>query len=349
MWVILLYVKKRIFAVLLCLFLLVPMPVLASTGAQSAVVMDAAGHTVLYEQNAYEERPMASTTKIMTAYLACAAGDLQRTVPITAAMLKDTEGSSLGLHVGDRITLYDLVVGMLLVSGNDAANAAAIFLSGSTKAFAAKMNSAAKEMGMHHTHFVTPSGLDRGDHHSTAYDMALLTAHALQNKTFAEICAAPRAKVTINGKSQTVYNHNRLLTSLDGCVGVKTGYTERAGRCLVSAVKYKGNTLICVTLSDPDDWVDHRRLLDACKKQYTTYKLDRHVQVPVVGGRESYVTAEFRYSQTALNATYTVRLYYYPFIYAPVKKGDVIGYACINQITVPMRAQEDIEIYATEE
>lgn len=86
-----------------------------------------------------------------------------------------------------------------------------------------------------------------------------------------------------------------------------------------------------------------------CKKQYTTYKLDRHVQVPVVGGRESYVTAAFRYSQTALNATYTVRLYYHPFVYAPVKKGDVIGYACINQITVPMRAQEDIEIYATEE
>ena len=113
MWVILLYVKKRIFAVLLCLFLLVPMRALASTGAQSAVVMDAAGHTVLYEQKAYEERPMASTTKIMTAYLACAAGDLQRTVPITAAMLKDTEGSSLGLHVGERVTLYDLVVGML--------------------------------------------------------------------------------------------------------------------------------------------------------------------------------------------------------------------------------------------
>lgn len=128
---------------------------------------------------------------------------------------------------------------MLLVSGNDAANAAAIFLSGSTKAFAARMNSAAKEMGMHHTRFVTLR-LDRGDHHSTAYDMALLTAHALQNKTFAEICAAPRAKMTINGKTKTVYNHNRLLTSLDGCVGVKTGYTERAGRCLVSAVKYKG-------------------------------------------------------------------------------------------------------------
>ena len=95
--------------------------------------------------------------------------------------------------------------------------------------------------------------------------------------------------------------------------------------------------------------MDHRLLLAACKKQYTTYKLDRHVQVPVVGGRKSYVTAAFRYSQTALNATYTVRLYYYPFVYAPVKKGDVIGYACINQITVPMRAQEDIEIYATEE
>lgn len=349
MWVILLYVKKRIFAVLLCLFLLVPIPARAATSAQSAVVMDAAGHTVLYEQNAYEERPMASTTKIMTAYLACTAGNLRRTVTVTAAMLADAEGSSLGLNVGDRITLYDLVVGMLLVSGNDAANAAAVTLSGSTKAFVAKMNRAAKEMGMHHTRFVTPSGLDRGDHHSTAYDMALLAAHALQNKTFAKICAAPSAKVTINGKAQTVYNHNRLLTSLDGCVGVKTGYTERAGRCLVSAVQYKGNTLICVTLSDPDDWADHRALLNACKKQYTTYKLDRNVQVPVVGGDQSYVNAGFRYSQTALNATYTVRLYYYPFVYAPVQEGDVIGYACINQKTVPIRAQEDIQIYATEE
>lgn len=312
--------------------------------------MDAAGHTVLYEQNAYEERPMASTTKIMTAYLACAAGDLQRTVPITAAMLKDTEGSSLGLHVGDRISLYDLVVGMLLVSGQRRCQCGSR-LSFRQHAGVRCQNEQHSQGNRYAPHPLCDPlrGLDRGDHHSTAYDMALLTAHALQNKIFAKICAAPRAKVTINGKSQTVYNHNRLLTSLDGCVGVKTGYTERAGRCLVSAVKYKGNTLICVTLSDPDDWVDHRRLLDACKKQYTTYKLDRHVQVPVVGGRESYVTAAFRYSQTALNGTYTVRLYYYPFVYAPVKKGDVIGYACINQITVPMRAQEDIEIYATEE
>lgn len=292
---------------------------------------------------------MASTTKIMTAYLACMAGDLQRQVTITAPMLADAEGSSLGLDVGDRITLYDLVVGMLLVSGNDAANAAAVTLSGSTKDFVAKMNRAAKEMGMHHTCFATPSGLDRGDHHSTAYDMALLAAHALQNKTFARICAAPSSTVSINGKAQTVYNHNRLLNTLDGCVGVKTGYTERAGRCLVSAVRYKGNTLICVTLSDPDDWADHRALLNDCKKQYTTYKLDRSIQVPVVGGDRPYVSAGYRYSQTALNATYTVRLYYYPFVYAPVRRGDVIGYACINQKTVPIRAQEDIQIYATEE
>lgn len=331
------------------MLLLVPIPARASTSAQSAVVMDAAGHTVLYAQNAYEERPMASTTKIMTAYLVCTSGNLQRTVTVTPAMLADAEGSSLGLQVGDQITLYDLVVGMLLFSGNDAANAAAVFLCGNMKAFVAAMNSAAQEMGMHHTRFVTPSGLDRGDHHSTAYDMALLTAHALQNQIFAKICAAPSAKVTINGKTQTVYNHNRLLTSLEGCVGVKTGYTEQAGRCLVSAIKYKGNTLICVTLSDPDDWADHRALLNACKKKYTTYKLDRTLQVPVVGGRQSYVTAGFRYSQTALATNYTVELYYYPFVYAPVYKGDVIGYACVNQKTVPIRAQEDIQIYATEE
>lgn len=352
MWVILLYAKKRICAFICSLFLLVsPVPISApaATSAQSAVVIDAAGHTVLYEQNAYEERPMASTTKIMTAYLICSSGNLQRTVTVTPAMLADAEGSSMGLNVGDRITLYDLVVGMLLASGNDAANAAAVFLSGSTKAFVAKMNSAAKEMGMPHTHFVTPSGLDRGDHHSTAYDMALLASHALQNKTFAKICAAASAQVTVNGKAKTVYNHNRLLTSLDGCIGVKTGYTERAGRCLVSAVRYKGNTLICVTLSDPDDWADHRALLNDCKKKYTTYKLDRTIQVPLVGGRQPNVTAGFRYNRTALNATYTVELYYYPFVYAPVQRGDVIGYACINQKTVPIRAQEDIQIYATEE
>lgn len=320
----------------------------ASTSAQSAVVMDSSLHTVLYEQNAYEKRPIASTTKIMTAYLACISGRLNQTVTVTAPMLKDAEGSALGLNIGDCITLYDLVFGMMLVSGNDAANAAAVFLSGSIAAFVKQMNATAAKIGMHSTLFVTPSGLDRGTHHSTAYDMALLTATALQNQTFAAICGSASGHIIINGNSRTVYNHNRLLSSLDGCIGVKTGYTERAGRCLVSAVRYKGNTLICVTLADPEDWEDHKRLYAACKKQYITRRIEQNVQLPVVGGTADTVTARYHYIQTTLNTAYTVELYYYPFLYAPVTKGQVIGYALINQKIVPIAAQEDIQIYATE-
>ena len=280
----------------------------------------------------------------MTALTVLELCDPDETVTIPAEAT-GIEGTSIYLTAGEELTVRDLLYGLLLSSGNDAAVALALHAGGSVSAFVAEMNERAEALGLTQTHFENPNGLDGERHYSTARDMANLTAKALKNPIFSEIVATK----TYTAGKRCFQNHNRLLWTFNGAIGVKTGYTERAGRCLVSAVKYKGNTLICVTLSDPDDWVDHRRLLDACKKQYTTYKLERHVQVPVVGGMESYVTAEFRYSQTALNATYTVRLYYYPFIYAPVKKGDVIGYACINQITVPMRAQEDIEIYATEE
>lgn len=347
MWVIILF--KR-FTFFLALLLLVPQAAYASeVSAESAIVMDMETHTVLYERNAYAPRPMASTTKIMTALLACESGRLEESFSVTGEMLAQAEGSLLGLRAGDQLTLYDLVVGMLLVSGNDAANVTACCLSGSIDAFAEQMNRRAADIGMKDTVFVTPSGLDSGNHHSTAYDMALMTAAALENKTFAEICAMQRADIHINGKQQTVYNHNKLLASLKDCVGVKTGYTEKAGRCLVSALTYKGNTMICVTLSAPDDWADHTALFKTCKKKYQTKHFSRSLQIPVAGGLQDAVMASYDYSTTSLQTDFSVRYYYYPFIYAPVQTGDIIGYAKINHKSVPIKAQEDVQKYGTEQ
>ncbi|MGN1203266.1 MAG: D-alanyl-D-alanine carboxypeptidase family protein, partial [Eubacterium sp.] len=218
--------------------------------AQSAIVMDADTGIILYEKNAYEERSIASTTKIMTALLAIESSRLDETVKITDIMLQ-TEGSSLGLKAGDTLTLNDLVIGMMLTSGNDSANAIACFLSGDLEEFSALMNKRAGEIGMYNTYFVTPSGLDEGGHHSTAHDMALLTAVAVKNETFCKIVSMQSAKITISSNEVVVYNHNKLLSMDNDIFGVKTGYTEKAGRCLVSAKKYHGNKLICVTLNAP--------------------------------------------------------------------------------------------------
>lgn len=350
MWVIILL--KRIKSVILVLTAfaaaLSPFSCFASVSAASAVVIDADSNTVLYESNAYDERPMASTTKIMTAMLACESGKLSQTVTVTDEMLYGCEGSSVGLRGGDKITLYDLTVAMLLASGNDAANVTACFLAGDLKSFASLMNQRAAEIGMNNTEFVTPSGLDSGSHHSTAYDMAMLTAKALENSTFSKICAMQKCEIKINGKKQTLYNHNKLLSSLDGCVGVKTGFTEKAGRCLVSAVEYKGNTLICVTLSDPDDWDDHASLIKQCEKKYSEKRFASEMQVPVVGGSEDFVTVSYDYSVITVSDEFSQRIFYYPFAYAPVKKGDTLGYVKINNKTVPLKAQEDVKSYGTE-
>lgn len=350
MWVIILLKRIKSTILILTAFaaLISPINCFASVSAASAVVMDAETNMILYETNAYDERPMASTTKIMTALLACESGKLSQTVTVTDEMLLGCEGSSVGLRGGDKITLYDLTVAMLLASGNDAANAAACFLAGTLEEFASLMNQRAAEIGMNNTEFVTPSGLDSGNHHSTAYDMALLAAQALGNTAFSEICAMQKCEITISGKKQTLYNHNKLLSSLDGCIGVKTGFTEKAGRCLVSAVEYKGNTLICVTLSDPDDWDDHASLIKQCKKKYSEKRFASEMQIPVVGGKEDFVTASYEYSVITVNDEFSQRIFYYPFVYAPIKKGDTLGYVKINNKTVPLKAQEDVKIYGTE-
>ncbi len=326
----------------------------AGSSAAAAIVMDADTGEILYEQNIYSQLSIASTTKIMTSLLACESGRLDETVTITPEMLNYV-GTSLGLGNGMKLTLYDLVVGMLLASGNDAANAVAVYLGGSIEGFSAMMNEKARSLGMEGTLFVTPSGLDEKNHHSTALDMAILTAEAIKNETFAEICAKKSLDIAIDGKKQTLYNHNKLLSLMDDCIGVKTGYTSKAGRCLVSAVKRNSNTMICVTLNDGNDWNDHIALYDECEKMYTVKEMKDTVDVPVVGGNKDSTAALYSVNVSVINTKYlTVEYYYFPFVYAPVSRGSEIGKAVIKYkekeiACVPLKAQESIAYYVRQE
>lgn len=349
MWVIILY--KR-FAFFLALIFLIPINCYAAdNSASSAIVMDADTNIVLYEKNAYENRSMASTTKIMTALLAVESGKLKNTVKVTDEMVA-VEGSALGIKGGDTITLYDLIVGMMLTSGNDSANAVACFISGSVEQFAVLMNERAKQIGMDNTVFVTPSGLDEGDHHSNAYDMALLASEAVKNETFCEICSLKSADIVISGNKITVYNHNKLLAMDDSFFGVKTGFTKKAGRCLVSSKEYNGNKLVCVTLNAPDDWNDHKALMSECEGRYTPRQINGSVDINTVGSDKNSISCSYSAELYTINEV-EVKLYYYPFVYAPVKKGDRVGTACVyhnNKIIerLPIEADEDL-IYAKQE
>ncbi len=310
--------------------------------------MDADTYEVLYQKNADEQRSIASTTKILPSIIACESGRLSETVTVTWDMV-NTHGSLLGLREGDQITLYDLVAGMLLPSGNDAANAAAIFLAGSLEDFSALMNEKARSLGMEASYFVTPSGLDEGDHHSTARDMALLTAYAVKNSDFAEIFAMSSYEVTINGEKQTIYNHNRLLQELEGCTGGKTGFTDKAGRCLVSTAQRNGNTLVCVTLGAPDDWNDHKKLYEECFAKYESCTFTDTIAVPAVGGTKNEINCAYSAELHVLNKNLvTVELYAFPFVYCPVSAGDKLGKAVIKYkekeiFVADITAQENAE------
>lgn len=234
--------------------------------ARAAVVVEYETGKVLYEKNADLELPMASTTKIMTTLLTLESGDIDEWFTVDSEAIK-VEGSSMGLSEGKIVTRRILAYGMMLPSGNDAANAAAVAVAGSIEDFVELMNEKAENFGLTNTHFATPSGLDdyTDEHYSTALDMANLTRLALSNEIFREICGTKSICLQFgDGESFWLSNSNKLLSSCDGVIGVKTGFTDKAGRCLVSACERDGVTLICVTLSDPNDWYDHTNLYDYC-------------------------------------------------------------------------------------
>lgn len=312
--------------------------------AQSAVVLTADTGAVLFEKDGHTPRPVASTTKIMTALLALEAAQERGDplVDITQEMVA-VEGSSMGLQAGDSISLTGLAAGMLLASGNDAANAAALYLDGSLESFAARMNQRAAALGMEDTHFVTPSGLDGEDaqglgHLSTAYDMALLARVALEDQAFRQLCSSPSLAVEFAEpvKRVTYTNHNKLLAQYQGCVGVKTGFTKEAGRCLVSAADRDGALLIAVTLNAPNDWEDHTALLDYGFSQMEPYQLaggDVRLTVPVVGSPVEVMSLRgSNGGEVTLplgQGAQVERVVHAPkFLYAPVEAGEQVGEIC---------------------
>lgn len=238
------------------------------TSAASAVLIEQNSGRVLYQRDADEERLIASITKIMTAVAALEHGDKNQTYTVTAADM--AEGSSMYLKPGDRLRLEELLYGLMLASGNDAALAVAHCVSGDTEDFVALMNETAEELGLTHTHFANPNGLDAQEHYSSARDMAALAAYALQNQDFRRIVST--ASITIGDRY--LANHNKLLRMCEGCIGVKTGYTKAAGRTLVSAASRDGMTLVCTTLNDGNDWNDHMALMDY---GFANYRLETAV------------------------------------------------------------------------
>lgn len=324
-----------------------------SVSAVSAVLINADTGGVIFEKNADEKRAVASTTKIMTALLTLEAGQPDRRFTVDSMAIR-VEGTSMGLREGDIVTRRALCYGMLLPSGNDAANAAAVDISGSLSAFADKMNEKAAQLGMNDSHFVTPSGLDAPEHYSTARDMAKLTRAALENEDFRAICGLTSAALEFGNPpySRTLYNSNKLLKQYDGCIGVKTGFTDNARRCLVSAAERDGVTLIAVTLNAPDDWNDHKKLLDYGFSLVKPQEISlESVSVDIIGGTAQKVCAvpdgSATVGLTASEADEIRMEYRVPaFVYAEVSAGDCIGYVEIYYKeellrSIPLRAETD--------
>lgn len=303
--------------------------------AKGAVVINADTGEVLFRKNADKRLPMASTTKIMTTILAIEHGRLDEQFTVDSQAVK-TEGSSMGLCENDKVTVRALCYGMMLPSGNDAANCTAVRISGSIESFVGLMNQKAQQLGLSDTHFVTPSGLDDNtdEHYSTAQDMAKLTRYAMHNSTFREICSAKKVKLCFGDPpyERWLYNTNKLLSSCHGVIGVKTGFTDKAGRCLVSCCERNGARLICVTLGDRNDWRDHSMLYDHCftfVSQQTLSVGNGRFELDVVGSDTDRIKCFAQPVKACLlngRAKDVKTVVHLPrFVYASVHKGDKVG------------------------
>ena len=303
--------------------------------AKSAILLCDNNDGVMFEKNSTEKLSMASTTKIMTTLLALEYAEKEdKTVTFTPDMI--AEGSSMYLKVGDKLKLSDLAVGMMMVSGNDSANATALTLGGTKEKFADIMNAKAKVIGMNDTHFVTPSGLDDEKHYSTARDMAKLMQYAMKNKDFATLTAQKSVKVDFISPSDTtnVYvNHNKLLSMYEYCNGGKTGFTKKSGRCLVSSAQKDGVKLIAVTLNAPDDWNDHIRMYNyGFSRLQRVSGIDENFRfsADVVGGVQNKVELKPSESMSCVTEigrelNITRKLVLDRFLYAPLDKGETVG------------------------
>lgn len=317
----------------------------------SAVLYEPTSGTVLYAKDADTKRPMASTTKLMTALVAAEAldADAQVTVPQAAVLV---EGSAMGLRGGDVLSVRDLLAGALLSSGNDAANALALLTSGSLPAFAARMNAKAAQLDMSRSVFVTPSGLDEGEHGATARDLAVLGAEVLKQPLLAKLCAAKQVTVHINGSPVSISNHNRLLWLYEDAVGLKTGFTKKSGKCLVSAAERDGVTLVVATLNGGDYWNDHMALYEYGFSQVSAESLPLPAlpKVAVCGGMATKVTLTAEEPKDIVllsgeRGKLATEWVLPRFVWAPVQAGECVG---TLRYTVNGRVLTEVSLTAAE-
>ena len=282
---------KKIFVVLCCLFMLLIPRVKASTSsASSYILMDETTGRVLLSKDMHSKRLIASITKIMTATIAIESGKLDDIVTVDESVLK-AYGSGIYIEVGEKIKLKDLVYGLMLRSGNDAAAMIANYVSGSDEGFVNLMNNKAKELGMKNTIFYNPSGLPTPHgNYSSVYDMALLTRYAMKNDAYREIVGTKKYKVTTNKKTYVWNNKNKLLR-YDYITGGKTGYTEESGRTLVSTADIDNMKLIVVTIRDSDDWNTHIELYNYAKDKYYPFYIKNDLYIPLLKSETKSLTS----------------------------------------------------------
>lgn len=299
--------------------------------ASGAVLIDSDTEQVLYEKNAHAKMSMASTTKIMTVLIAVESGKMDDVVTVDEKIY--IEGTAIGFEKNDKITVEDLCYAALLESGNDAAVLIAEHFAGSEEAFSKIMNTKAEEIGMTDTNFVTASGLDDKEHYTTAYDMAVLGVYAVKNDEFKKICSTKTytSHFVDSDKVRYFSNHNKLLRYVDGVFGIKTGFTKKSGRCLISACERDGKTLVVSTLKAPDDWNDHDALYEygysLFEKQNLVYNKPI-TNICVIGSDKKIIATETHGAKeisVLKNSKIKTEIHLKRFFYAPIKKHDILG------------------------
>ena len=294
--------------------------------ARSAIVLDAVSGRVLYEKDADRQSLIASTTKIMTALIVCQQCNVLDRMRIPAEAV-GIEGSSMYLREGEILTVQELLYGLMLSSGNDAAVALAIYCGGTVEGFVQLMNDKARSLGLEDTHFENPNGLDAPGHHSTARDLAVLAAYAMEDPIFRKTVSSR----TVTVGERYLRNHNKLLWLVEGADGVKTGYTKAAGRILVSSATRNGRRIVAVTIADPDDWTDHQKLLEEGFSRYSMQQVvcegQRLGTLDVAGGdaKVSVYADEDYYYALAPDEQLRLVLPGPGFVYAPVAEGGDAG------------------------
>ena len=286
----------------------------------------------IYSNNSDQRLPMASTTKIMTALIALEECKGDEVVVIDDESV-GIEGSSAYLRAGDELTMEELTYALLLQSANDAAVAIARHIGGSIEAFSDIMNERARALGLSDTHFENPHGLDSSEHYTTAHDLAKIAAAALENPKFKEIASTYKKSFVTEERSRTYVNHNKLLNMYDGCVGVKTGFTKKSGRCLVGAAERDGLTLISVTLDAPSDWADHKNMLDYGYERLEKISLaepsEYEYEIPVIDGVADSVLVKNEELASLIRekgeSDFESHVKLSRFVVAPVREGDILG------------------------